>query len=266
VKKYYDKVNDRLVFVQGRADSEYWDEHWSCVSRNDLVAQIKVRNRFVLGQTEKYLPKGSVVLEGGCGRGQNVWTLQQAGYDCWGADFAAETVEMVHEVMPDLKVSVTDVRNLSFESDFFDGYWSLGVIEHFFGGYSEIRDEMRRVLRRHGILFLTAPSMSLLRRVKAELGRYEPFLKERFSQDAFYQFALSDERIITDFTASGFKLLAHKKISGLKGLKDEVSLVRKPLQKLYDSRSRTSQAIHKALDVSFRNLTNHMSYFVLQKC
>ena len=47
---------------------------------------------------------------------------------------------------PQLDVSYGDVRALEFEDDSFDGYWSLGVIEHFPDGYEDIGQEMTRVI------------------------------------------------------------------------------------------------------------------------
>src|SRR5262245_32690199 len=97
MKKYYDDANKRVVYVQKKADSAFWDSHWSHYSSEKFIEDVKVKNRFVLGETQKYLPKGSVVLEGGCGKGQNVYTLQVAGYDVHGVDFAADTVERVNK-------------------------------------------------------------------------------------------------------------------------------------------------------------------------
>lgn len=265
MKKFYDPANERVVYVQKKADSAYWDNHWSHYSAEAFINNVKVKNRFVLNETRKYLPKGAVVLEGGCGQGQNVWTLQSAGFDCWGADFAADTVEKIKKTMPELKVVVSDVRKLSFEDNFFDGYWSLGVIEHFFDGYHEIRDEMRRVLKKGGYLFLTVPAMSFLRQAKARLGFYEPFKKEGFPLDDFYQFVLSDKKVIEDYSAHGFRLVSHHRIHGVKGLKDEVQLFYSPLQKVYDSKMFAARVVRKFMDESFRHFSNHMSYFVLQK-
>lgn len=40
-----------------------------------------------------------------------------------------------------------DVRKLQFADGFFDGYWSLGVIEYFWEGYNEIVNEVKRVIK-----------------------------------------------------------------------------------------------------------------------
>ena len=50
-----------------------------------------------------------------------------------------------------------------------DAYWSLGVIEHFFNGYKEIAEEANRILKNKGFIFLTFPSMNILRKQKQNL-------------------------------------------------------------------------------------------------
>ena len=65
-----------------------------------------------------------------------------------------------------------DVRNLNFDDGFFDGYWSLGVIEHFYEGYERIIKEVNRVIKRNGFVFLTFPSLSFLRKFKSKWGLY----------------------------------------------------------------------------------------------
>ena len=177
MKVFYDKENNRLVYIGKAATSEYWDEHW--LSNKDLKQIVTRGSRFVVKITKKYLRKGSKILEGGCGIGDKVYTLQKAGYDAYGVDYAETTVKRVKELFPDLKIRVADVRRLPFEDGFFDGYWSLGVIEHFYEGYDEIALEMKRVLRKGGILFLTCPVMSPLRRLKAKMGLYPLFKEEK---------------------------------------------------------------------------------------
>ena len=45
--------------------------------------------------TEKYLPKGATILEGGCGLCGKLIALQQAGFRVSGVDYAEDTVVRV---------------------------------------------------------------------------------------------------------------------------------------------------------------------------
>ena len=113
------------------------------------------------------LPAGARVLEGGCGRGNKVAALANAGFEAIGVDFAADSVRQARLDYPGLDIREGDVRALPFTAEFFDGYWSIGVIEHFWEGYDSILAEASRVLRPGGFLFLTAPWLSPYRRSKA---------------------------------------------------------------------------------------------------
>jgi len=146
--RYYDKKNNRLVYINNKATDEYWDEHWENDNFEKLV-RIK-SNKFIETNTNKYLKKGDKILEGGCGRGQNVYLLQHIGYECIGLDYAKNTVELINKKIPEIDVRLGDVRKLDFEDNSFDGYWSLGVIEHFYNGYDDIANEIYRVLKLGG--------------------------------------------------------------------------------------------------------------------
>jgi SAM-dependent methyltransferase len=134
MQKGYDRVNHRLVFYGATPGPSFWDAHW--MKQNLPAFPKNARQSFVVRATRKYLPTGARVLEGGCGRGDNVYALQSIGYDAYGVDFAPATVAAIRDAMPELKISLGDVRHLEFPPGHFDGYWSLGVIEHFEEGYS----------------------------------------------------------------------------------------------------------------------------------
>ena len=151
--KLYDRENKRLIVLWQKATPEYWDRHWQTKNLVEKITEGR-NNWFVRKFTSKFLKKGSRVLEGGCGIGQNVYGLKCWGYEAYGVDFAKETIENVKKEFPDLNISVQDVRKLNFPSNFFDGYWSLGVIEHFWNGYEEILREAGRVIKPGGYYFL----------------------------------------------------------------------------------------------------------------
>jgi SAM-dependent methyltransferase len=231
MRVYYDKGNRRLVYIGERATQDFWDRHWDTENFRENVERGK-NNKFILKTLNKYiLDKKGKILEGGCGMGRVVYCMQTHGYESVGVDFAKKTIELVNEAIPELDVRVGDVRDLPFPDDYFTGYWSFGVIEHFYEGYYDISKEMRRVLINGGYLFLSFPYMSPLRRLKAKLCLYDDFKGE--GKENFYQFALDPGIVIKDFEAVGFKLLDKKPASGSKGIKDEVSMFKPLLQKLY---------------------------------
>lgn len=264
MKRYYDKENKRLVYIGESATPEFWDEHWDTQTFRATIEKGK-NNRFVLRILSKYIPdKNGRILEGGCGMGQIVFCMKAHGYQAIGVDFADKTVENVKEAMPELDVRVGDVRNLPFPDDYFVGYWSLGVIEHFWDGYQDILEEMRRTVVNGGFVFVSFPYMSLLRRLKARLGLYEESRED--TKADFYQFALDPETVVNNFKTMGFTLLHAKPTSGLKGSKDEVTLFKHFLQRLFDYQgdNLAIKGLRFILDKLLSSFAGHMIFLVLR--
>ncbi len=257
--KYYDQTNKRLVYCGKKSDSNFWDQHWAGI---DIEKNITAYDPFIVKWTKRYLQPGSSILEGGCGIGNRLFSLDSAGFDAHGVDYAENTVAKIQKIAPQLNASLQDIRQLNFEDASFDGYWSLGVIEHFQNGYKPILQEMKRVIKKGGYLFVTVPAMSLLRRSKAVLGCYPKVNDSEYTYQNFYQFALNKQVLIDDMKAFSFKLLQCSPIDGLKGLKDEVSIGKNMLQKLYSGHSFLTSTIRAILDLFVRYWGYHMLLFV----
>ena len=235
--RYYNKSNNRLVYFEKKASAQFWDKHWS-VDNFKLIVERSKNNTFILENTRRFLKEG-VILEGGCGMGGNVYCLHYNGYFVFGVDFAEKTVEKINKYFPELKIIKGDVRSLEFDDEFFDGYWSLGVIEHFYEGYKDIFKEMKRVVKKGGYVFLTFPYLSPLRKFKAKLGLYKKYENSNCNVKKFYQFALDTATVQDDFEKYSFILKYTKPFDGLKGFKDEVLIFKPILQKLYDYNGRS---------------------------
>lgn len=229
--KFYDSKHNRLVFVGQAATPVFWDKRWS---KDDLRIVLKSPDFIVVPTTKKYLKPGSKILEGGCGHGTFVYKLTKANYKCIGVDYAKKTIEKIKRVLPELDILYADLTKLPFENETFDGYWSIGVIEHFFKGYGPITREMYRVIKKGGYLFLTFPYMSPLRILKGKLGAY-PIVESPKQPENFYQFALNKNAVIKDFEKAGFSLVSSKSFDGFRGLLSDaktLSFIIKPIDDL----------------------------------
>ena len=262
--KTYDKKNDRIVFYNKKANVQFWEEHWReniGSNQSQKIADYK-NNRFILKIVKNYLDdKNSWILEGGCGIGGYVYCLQHAGYNVVGIDNAEKTVKAVKECYPDLNIQRQDVRKTSFEDNYFSIYFSFGVIEHFYKGYDEILSEAVRIIKPGGYLIISFPQLSILRRIKAELGLYardKPVDKEHF-----YQFALNPEKVIKGIEQYGFQLVKKSQYDGIKGFKDEVAIFRPFLQAIYDGK--ILQILRRIIDIILKGLSSHMALLVMQK-
>lgn len=253
----YQPEAGRLIYHGGKASAGFWDEHWSGLVSEAIIKRF---NRDVVKWTKRYLPKGSKVLDAGCGTAHTVWSLKRAGFDAWGIDYAAETIRAVNKIAPELQVIRGDVRSLPFEPSTFDGIWSLGVIEHFWEGFDAIAQETARTLKRGGHAFVTVPTMSPIRNLKARFGFYPQLTQE---PESFYQFALPRRVVIEGFEKHGFVLLASKPRGGFKGLKDEIDLPW--LQRFYDSKVTGFRIIRGILDRLLAPLTCHSRLYIFVK-
>lgn len=264
MRRYYDKTYKRLVLIDKKASPAFWDAHWSVDDFKPKVIGCK-NNKFILNNTHNFLRKGKII-EGGCGMGGVVYCLHYNGYNAFGVDSAEETVKKINEYFPELNVFYGDVRNLMFKDNFFDGYWSLGVIEHFFEGYDSIIKEVYRVLKKGGFLFVTYPYMSPLRKLKAKLKFYRNFEKNIKIND-FYQFVLDPSYAKKDFEKYGFKLMYFKPFGGLKGFKDEIGLIKPMFQKLYDykGKNRYVKKFKRQLIRVLNKFSSHMILMIFRK-
>lgn len=226
--KYYDPSRKQLVYIREEPTPDYWDRHWNAANIRRRVLRPR-KYSYVVRITKKYLkPSDGPILEGGCGLGFHVESLGMNGYKCIGIDNAVKTVRALQRNIPELDIRLGDVRKLSFPDNYFAGYWSIGVIEHFWDGYNDIAEEMSRVIEPDGYLFLSFPYMSWYRKVSAKLGSYKEFNNQNV--DSFYQFALNAEDVITNFEKMGFRLIKRKPRGILYGIRDEIT----PLSPIVD--------------------------------
>jgi SAM-dependent methyltransferase len=263
--RYYDPKDNRLVYVKSRANERFWDEHWGAIDTSMLYRSKVPPFSFVVDTTRKHLPTRSLILEGGAGLAQNSWYLHLSSYRTIALDFAPKTIDFVRQHRPEVQPTLGDVRNLPFKDESVDGYWSLGVIEHFYDGYDAILREMHRVIRKDGYVFLTFPHMSKLRQIKARKGRYEIWTGNQVSGLEFYQFALDDQRVIDAFERYGFKLIAKKCFDGVKGFKDEIRFGKTWIQSIYEGRTLRVKIVRKLLDILLSPWASHMALMVFKK-
>ncbi|MFA5388579.1 MAG: class I SAM-dependent methyltransferase [Candidatus Omnitrophota bacterium] len=146
-------------------DVESWTERWD--NAEDLTELFKKADKDYLSIFfKKYFPKPPKrILEGGCGTGKYVFAYRKMGYDIIGVDFSAETIKRIKDIDGSLPVYEGDVTKLSFEDQFFDCYFSGGVIEHFEQGPDIVIKEARRVLKTGGLFLATVPYVNFLRKV-----------------------------------------------------------------------------------------------------
>jgi len=249
---YWPNAN-RLIYLDKKATPEFWDQRWQTEGRPGPVNH---RDE-VVTVTGKFLPSGSRILEGGCGRANKVKAMATAGYRAVGVDFAEDSVRGAKLNYPELDIRQGDVRSLDFPDDSFDGYWSIGVIEHFWDGYGSILFEAARVLRPNGFLFLTAPWLSPYRVRKAKQGAY-PVAEFQSEPETFYQFALGRAEVAAELAKSGFELTRWHGLASEVSMREDMAAFKRPIHWLLGSRgSIVKRAVRKALAAAMNPYCGH---------
>ena len=212
----------RLVYYRSQASAQFWDEHWKKHFSPEIYKKADRGNLIWFEKPfTQYLPKEGRILDAGCGLGQYVQALRVRGYDAEGIEWGDETVKTIHSLYPDLPIRPGDVTRIEVPDSYYSGYISLGVVEHCQRGPEPFLKESYRVLKSSGVAFFSVPYFHPFRRIKARLG----FYGNRPSSLEFYQYAFTTKEFNTILQKTGFKIIDRMVYDGLKGVKDEISLL-----------------------------------------
>jgi ubiquinone/menaquinone biosynthesis C-methylase UbiE len=163
------------------------------------------------------LPKGSRLLDGGCGMGDWVIWFSKSGYPTIGLDVSKVTIGKLQAMFPDLDFTVGDVRATGLSAESIDGYFSWGTFEHFEEGFGPVVSEAFRVLKPGGLLFVSLPFDNLRHALRATLKdawRLPPQNKAT----RFYQWRLTRGELARILSAHGFAVEDVKVIHKRHGL------------------------------------------------
>jgi 2-polyprenyl-3-methyl-5-hydroxy-6-metoxy-1,4-benzoquinol methylase len=93
---------------------ELWDKTWA----DQEVPKLDLTKTEHWTWLKQFMPPPAKVLEADCGKGQWVRSLDELGYEAYGVDFTANTIENALKQLPHLNLIVGDLRTMTFEDDF----------------------------------------------------------------------------------------------------------------------------------------------------
>lgn len=225
---------------------------WKRAEMESLLATCETDGVFPL--IVKHIPRGSSVLESGCGAGRWLRYLQDRGWHVIGLEFSGETVEMVRNVWPDLNILQGDAANSPFSEGQFDGVLSLGVVEHWSEGPNVPLQDIYRVLRPQGIAIITVPCQNGVRQLKRILwwtemsaalralagrvikGRRKRLIPNRLKRGykyavypaygEFFEYRMTTEEFAKEVRQAGFEVVEHLPHGVIDGLYHELNPLR----------------------------------------
>ena len=141
--------NWETIYSQPSEEYKYYDLHEAHEELPRVIEIFKKR-------------KVSKVLDLGCGVGRNLLPLVRKGFETTGIDGSKEAIKKIKQKLKDksllAKIKWGVFQNLSLPDNYFDAVISIQTLNH--GYESDIKvgfDEMSRVLKIGGIIFLTLP-------------------------------------------------------------------------------------------------------------
>lgn len=144
--------------------SDYWVKLYEDESSpaNFTRYELASRKRTVLNQLES-VPNNTIkVLDIGCGVGNYLEDLIQAGYSVTGVDISMEMLHLskdrLQKYLSNPPLSLADIEKLPFFNNEFDIILCAGVLEYLNTDEKSI-SEVSRVLKPGGRVFLTLPNI-----------------------------------------------------------------------------------------------------------
>lgn len=205
---------------------DFWDKNWENSNFEDAVRFCKLNPLRPL--FEKYSHAGSLMLEGGCGMGHYLAYYSARNWRVIGLDFTYYSLKELHERQEHLMLCTGNVARLPFADETFDIYYSGGVVEHFEEGANESLSEARRVLKKKGVLLISVPYFSPLRKILMPLKKKEwrkvkneiVDSKKFFDDKTFFQYAYSLREFERKLNDAGLKVIEKMGCGILWGLYD----------------------------------------------
>ncbi len=196
-----------------------WTEVWKKLGgpQKDYGSIVGREEFRIMRSCIESLPKGSRLLDGGCGLGEWVvyWTL--AGYPTLGLDISRATIEKLKSMFPDMQFAAGDIRETGLPNDSVDAYFSWGTFEHFEEGFDRVVPEAFRVLKPGGLLFVSTPFDNMRHALSAILS--DPWrLSPKKQRTRFYQWRLTRGELATILARNGFAVTDVKIIYKRQGM------------------------------------------------
>ncbi|OIO80974.1 hypothetical protein AUJ84_02035 [Candidatus Pacearchaeota archaeon CG1_02_32_132] len=147
-------MSELIKKIKSKSKDSFGDTKWVYNPKND-------KKSMILNWFSK-LPKGSKILEAGCGAGNYVVSLAKLGHKPIGLEIDGERVKIAKKYMEEYGLSKNiifegNLTKIPFKDEEFDAIFCHGVIEHIPDSEAAVR-EMTRVLKKGGYAMISVPN------------------------------------------------------------------------------------------------------------
>ncbi|MBI4139464.1 methyltransferase domain-containing protein [Candidatus Woesearchaeota archaeon] len=187
-------------------DADFWSTQYAVVDRQKTLNKLSGDHvaRFLRTYTR------GKFLEAGCGVCQYSYDLHTRGITSYGIDYSTKAVRSARKFFPEISKRIVkgDLFNLPYKNDFFDTYYSPGVIEHYtnFNDRQKILAEAYRVLKPNGLFLITVPYANIAQKLfwplRYILNKYQ--LKRGA---VFYQYRYTKSQLKKELQHAGFEVI-----------------------------------------------------------
>jgi ubiquinone/menaquinone biosynthesis C-methylase UbiE len=151
-----------------------------------------------------YTKAGEKILDLGCGNGRFSQYLEETDYV--GIDFSEGMISEARKRFPKKTFFIGDLLSLPFKEECFDKIYSIAVIHHLpsHGYRLQALAEIKRVLKKEGLVFLTAWKMSEKEKENVEIffRRQDIYLKRKR-----YYYLFEEKELSSLLQEAGFLIL-----------------------------------------------------------
>lgn len=183
--------------LAGGERGRYWQRHWAQHAAEPPPGPLPFMIMRAFTEHEQRLKREHLrILDAGCGPGGYVGLFRRAGFDAVGVDWMVQ-------IPPPPHVIRGDITALPFHAETFEGYLSLGAVEHDIRGpYAAIREAVR-VLKSGGVAIVSVPAVNHIREL---LVSFSSFRQPPHTE--FYQYLFRRKSIEWIMRKEGFEIIS----------------------------------------------------------
>ena len=148
-------LRDKMAFMNEELIKAYYEKNPEGIAATENTPEVLELHRILIDNVIKISP--DKLLDAGCGKGYTGESVSKYCQSYYGFDISSAAIEIAKERLPHGRFQAGSLRELPYESDYFDCVICSEVIEHIPEYKTAIR-ELSRVTKKSGYILITLPN------------------------------------------------------------------------------------------------------------